>query len=242
MASELRFIMNRRLMLISNSYCYGGGYLEHCAEAVKAFLGDITNILFIPYALKDWRGYTDRAREGFSKVGISVHGIQESNTPCHDDVVHKAKAIFIGGGNTFRLLAELYRRRLIDAIRWRVDLGVPYLGASAGANVACPTIMTTNDMPIVWPPTCNALDLFPYQINPHFIDADPTSKHKGETREERITQFHEENETPVIGIREGSWITVEAGVATIGGKTGAKVFKKGESPVEWRDGSMNLFS
>ena len=228
-------------MLISNSYSHGGAYLEHCAEAIKAFLGPIDTVTFIPYAAHDQEDFTRRAREGFGKFGIDVEpvsGVFPRNT------INAARAIFVGGGNTFRLLQRLQHADLLDAIRHRVlHYGIPYLGVSAGANVACPTIKTTNDMPIVTPvipvprlgsvDAFNALDLFPYQINPHFIDADPASTHMGETREQRIKEFHEENDTPVFGLREGSWIVVEAGMARLSGT--AKVFKKGEAPFEWKE-------
>jgi len=220
----------RRLMLISNSFSHGKGYLEHCAEAIKTFLEDVTTITFIPYALHDWDEYGKIAREGFSRFGINVRSV---GMHASRQAIENAEAIFVGGGNTFRLLRELYQKDLIGLIRKRVDDGMPYLGASAGANVACPTIMTTNDMPIVFPPSFNALDIFPYQINPHFVDADPASKHMGETREKRIAEFLEENETMVIGIREGSYIVVEAGVAKFFGSAGARLFMKGGASTEW---------
>lgn len=224
---------NRRLMLISNSFCFGQGYLDHCAEAIKLFLGPITTLLFIPYALKDWDKYTQIARERFAKMGITVIGIHENADVTHFKALQRAEAVFIGGGNTFRLLAQMYRHELLDLIRDRVDAGMPFLGASAGSNVACPTIMTTNDMPIVQPPGFRALDLVPFQINPHYLDPDPASKHMGESREKRIAQFYEENDAMVIGLREGSWITVENGSATLCGVTGAKIFVPAFSAREW---------
>jgi dipeptidase E len=234
----------RKLLLISNSFCFGKGYLEHCAAAIQKFLGPINNLVFIPYALKDWGSYTRIAREGFAKMGITVTGIDEFEFGSdHDEVVRdRAQAIFVGGGNTFRLLDTLYKKGLIPAIRSRVKKGMPYLGASAGANVAGPTIKTTNDMPIVCPPSFNALDIFPFQINPHFVDADPNSKHMGETREKRIAEFHEENDCTVIGLREGSWVVVEYGMARLEGDTGAKLFSKGIiTPTEWgKNHPMNV--
>jgi dipeptidase E len=142
-------------------------------------------------------------------------------------------AVFVGGGNTFRLLKTLQDGGMLDQIRRRALDGMRYMGSSAGANLAGPTIKTTNDMPIVQPADFNALGLVGFQINPHFIDADPNSKHMGETREKRIAEFHEENPLTVIGLREGSWIVVDQGRATLHGETGAKIFRKGNAPVEW---------
>ena len=146
-------------------------------------------------------------------------------------------AIFIGGGNTFRLLKTLYDLDLIDVIRERVDAGMPYIGSSAGSNMACPTIKTTNDMPIVQPPSFNALGLISFQINPHYLDPDPNSRHMGETREERIIQFLEENETPVVGLREGAMLRIENGGTILKGSTGARIFRRGFDPVEISPGA-----
>ena len=146
--------------------------------------------------------------------------------------VASAEAVFIGGGNTFRLLKRLYDLELLAAIRERAENGMPYLGASAGSNIAGPTIRTTNDMPIVEPPSFAALGLVPFQINPHYIDPAPGSTHMGETREERILQFLEENETPVIGLREGAMLRMENGVCELRGAAGARVFRKGNAPIE----------
>jgi dipeptidase E len=148
------------------------------------------------------------------------------------EAVAKADAIFVGGGNTFRLLKALQDLELIGPIRRRIRSGAPYVGSSAGSNVAGPTIKTTNDMPIVQPRSFDALGLVPFQINPHFQDPDPTSTHMGETREERILQFLEENETPVLGMREGAWIRVENRTIVLRGSNGARIFRRGEKPVE----------
>jgi dipeptidase E len=145
----------------------------------------------------------------------------------------------VGGGNTFRLLAELHRLGLLDVIRGRVRGGLPYLGVSAGTNVACPTIKTTNDMPIIQPPSFDALDLVPFQINPHYLDPDPNSTHKGETREDRIREFLEENETPVIGLREGSALLVDGNSVTLLGEKSARLFRRGAEPVEMESGGID---
>jgi dipeptidase E len=146
--------------------------------------------------------------------------------------IAKADAIFIGGGNTFRLLKALQDLDLLDPIRRRIREGAPYIGSSAGSNVAGPTIRTTKDMPIVQPRSFEALGLVPFQISPHFQDPDPNSRHMGETQEERIIQFLEENETTVLGMREGAWVRIEGGSVTLRGANGARIFRRGQAPVE----------
>jgi dipeptidase E len=238
-------------MLISNSFSHGKGYLEHCVEDIKLFLGSTRTVTFIPFAQHDWATTEKVAMEGLKKFDITVRVITDycqglalaGRIPAATmRAVLDAEALLVGGGNTFRLLEGLQRWGLLDIIRQRVDRGAPYIGVSAGANIAGPTIMTTNDMPIVYPQGFGALNFFPYQINPHFVDADPASRHMGETREKRIGEFHEEHDTPVVGIREGSWVTMEMGTAWIGGQTFAKIFRKGESPKEWDSGPLNVFS
>src|SRR5262245_40669345 len=150
--------------------------------------------------------------------------------------VENADAIFVGGGNTFRLLKALQDVDLLDAISRKVKSGAPYIGSSAGSNVAGPTIKTTKDMPIVQPRSFDSLGLVPFQISPHFRDPDLNSRHTGETQEERILQFLEENETPVVGIREGAWLICENGAVTLKGEAGARIFKRREVPVEAKPG------
>lgn len=224
--------MKKMLLLISNSKAYGQKYLDHVAEEIIDFLAGIKKILFIPYALKDRDAYTNTAYNRFKKMGIKLESIHKSKNP--QKAVEGAKAIFIGGGSTFRLLNELYKTKIMETIRSEVEKGMPYIGASAGANVACPTIKTTNDMPIVYPPSFDALSLVPFQINPHYIDPDPNSKHMEETREQRIKEFHEENSIPVVGLREGAWLRIEKGGVFLKGDSGAKVFIKEKSPKEYK--------
>ena len=220
----------KRLLLISNSVQPGSGYLEHAEEELRNFLSGARRALFVPYALSDRDGYAETARAKFLQMGFALESIHRVPDP--RKAVESAEAIFIGGGNTFRLLKTLYEHGLLAPIRLRVESGIPYIGSSAGSVVACPTIRTTNDMPIVEPPSLAALGLVAFQINAHYVDPDPNSKHMGESREVRLREFHEENETPVVGIREGSMLRAENGATTLKGTTGAKIFRRGEQPVE----------
>jgi dipeptidase E len=224
----------KRVLLISNSTLYGGGYLDHAASEIGDFLGNLKTVLFVPYALHDRDGYASRARERFRTMGYDLDSIHTISDPVK--AVNDAEAIFIGGGNTFRLLKALYDTDVLQLIASRVTAGMPYIGSSAGSNVAGPTIRTTNDMPIVEPPSFAALGLVPFQLNPHFLDADPNSTHMGETREERILQFLEENDTPVAGLREGAMLVAENDSYLLKGSSGARIFRKGQEPVEARPG------
>uniref|UniRef100_A0A8C5MXE7 dipeptidase E n=1 Tax=Leptobrachium leishanense TaxID=445787 RepID=A0A8C5MXE7_9ANUR len=219
--------IKRRLLLISNSTLHGGGYLEHCKQHIQSFLGaEVKRVLFVPYALHDRDAYAKTARQAFESLGYGLDSVHEAENPV--DAVQKSQAIFIGGGNTFRLLKALYDKNLIPAIRKKVfEDGIPYIGSSAGTNVATISINTTNDMPIVYPPSLQALGLVPFNINPHYLDPDVNSKHMGETREQRITQYHEEQDTPsVLALREGGLLLVEGDKATLLGITGARLFQR----------------
>jgi dipeptidase E len=221
---------HKRVLLISNSTLYGSGYLDHAEGEIRSFLGDVRNVLFVPYALFDRDAYAASAQERFARMGYTVESIHKAGNP--QEAVNSTESIFIGGGNTFRLLKALYDNEVLNAIRERVKDGMPYIGSSAGANVAGPTIKTTKDMPIVQPPSFDALGLVAFQISPHFQDPDPNSTHMGETQEERIRQFLEENDTPVFGLREGAMVRVENGTMILKGSTGARIFRKGLEPVE----------
>lgn len=220
-----------RLLLISNSTMHGGGYLEHCAAEIRDFLGDPKKVLFVPYALHDHDAYAEKARQAFAAMGHELSSAHALQHPVAG--VERADAVFVGGGNTFRLLAALYHHGLLAAIHQRAIAGMPYVGSSAGTNVAAPTIRTTNDMPIVQPPSFAALELVPFQINPHYLDPDPGSRHMGETREERLRQFHEEHETPVLGLREGCMLRVEGETMDLRGSTKARLFRRGRTPEEF---------
>lgn len=223
------------LLLISNSTQHGGGYLDHCAEEIAGFLGSIRDVIFVPYALADWDGYTSKTRDRYAVMNVRVTGIHEYEDKAA--ALAACPALHVGGGNTFRLLKKLYEENLVEAIRTRVRQGMRYIGASAGTNVATVSIRTTNDMPIVYPPTFDALGLVPFNINPHYLDADPNSTHKGETREQRIMEFHEENDVPVVGLREGTMLHVDGGSVRLKGLHPARLFRKGQTPVEFPVGS-----
>lgn len=229
-----------RLLLISNSTHYGGGYLDHCAPAIQSFLASgatpARRVLFVPYALADRDAYAASVRTRLRPLGYEVDAVHESPAgPVR--AVERADAIFIGGGNTFRLIAALWREDLVEPIRRRVRGGLPYIGISAGLNVACPSIRTTNDMPIVQPPSFAALSLVPFNVNPHYQDPVAGSTHMGETREQRIAEFHEENTPAVVGLREGTWLHREGSTLTLHGTASARLFRRGEAPKEFASGS-----
>lgn len=226
-----------QLLLISSSTVHGSGYLDHAEAEIRDFLGtDVKRITFVPYALHDQDAYAASAQQRFAKMGYELTSIHTAANP--RQIVKYADAIFIGGGNTFRLLKALYDHDLLEPIRRRVADGMPYMGSSAGSNVAAPTIKTTNDMPIVEPPSFDALNLIWFQINPHYLDADPNSTHMGETREQRLLQFLEENSTPVAAIREAAMLRIENGVTMLKGSSGARIFRQGFEPVETLPGDQ----
>jgi dipeptidase E len=227
--------LHNRVLLISSSTVYGRGYFDHVESEIKSFLGGARRVLFFPFALHDRDAYTATVRKRFGGMGYSVESAHEAAVP--QKAVEDTDAIFIGGGNTFRLLKALEDLNLIEAIRRKVISGAPYIGSSAGSNVAGPTIKTTNDMPIVQPRSFDSLGLVPFQISPHYLDPDPISTHMGETQEERILQFLEENDTPVVGIREGAWLLCNNGTVTLKGETAARIFRRGHAPVEVTPGT-----
>jgi dipeptidase E len=216
-----------RLLLISSSNVHGYGYLDHPEPEIRRLLAGCKRVAFVPFAAHDYATYTVKVRERFGRMGFEIVKFDA-----------QADAIFVGGGNTFRLLKTLYDRKLLPAIRDRVRGGLPYIGSSAGSVITAPTIRTTNDMPIVECPSLDSLALIPFQINGHYLDPDPNSTHKGETREERIREFHEENTTPVVGLREGTMLWVEDGSAKLLGLKPARIFRRGKEPVEVDPGTV----
>jgi dipeptidase E len=224
-----------RLFLLSNSTQPDQGYLDHAMPAVRDFLGPVRRLVFVPFALHDREAYTAKVRARFEKEGIEVQSLRAEASEAA--AVAAAEAVFVGGGNTFRLLDTLQRTGLLDAIRRQARAGAPYLGASAGTNIAAPTIKTTNDMPIVQPESFDALGLVPFQINPHYVDPDPFSRHMGETREERLREFLEENDAVVVGLREGAWLRAEGRGLRLEGLRGARIFRREREPEEVAPGT-----
>ena len=221
-----------RLLLISNSTLHGSGYLDHAESEIRSFLGGSGNVAFVPFAMYDRKAYVAKTRERFRSMGWELTSLHDVSNP--QRMVECADAIFVGGGNTFRLLKGLYDADLLGVIHERVREGLPYLGSSAGSIVACPSLKTTKDMPVVQPPSFEALGLVDFQISPHYLDPDPSSTHMGETQEERIRQFLEENAETVVGLREGAMLRVEGESVTLKGSTAARIFRGGEDPVEVR--------
>jgi dipeptidase E len=197
---------------------------------IRDFLGGVSEVLFVPFALKDREGYTARAAARFGREGVAVRALTADADGRR--VLEEAEALFVGGGNTFRLLKTLRDAGLLGPIADRARSGMRYLGASAGTNIAAPTIRTTNDMPIVQPDSFDALGLVPFQINPHYLDPDPAMRHMGETREERIREFLEENDRVVVGLREGAWLRVEDRTVALHGGAPARIFAPGAPPRE----------
>jgi dipeptidase E len=233
---------NRAMRVLLGS---GGFRLPERIASLRAqmrdFFGDVDQLLFVPYAQADDDSYLASWRERGLDGGYPMSGIHEAPDPVA--AVREARGLVVGGGNTFRLLATLHERGLIDVIRERVRGGMPYLGISAGCNVACPTIRTTNDMPITWPPSSEALGLVSFQVNPHYYEGqnyvrhgDEVVQHFGETRDERLREFHQLNATPVVGLWEGAALRVEDGRVRLAGGA-ARVFRRGEPPIDLEPGA-----
>lgn len=223
----------KNIIIASTSTLHNSGFLEYLLEDLKAhFLGTDT-ILFIPYARPSGishDAYTEKAKMAFSKINKRVIGIHEFENP--EKAVIEAKGIFIGGGNTFVLVNQLYKNNLIITLNKVINEGTPYLGTSAGSNICGLTLNTTNDMPIVYPPSFKTLAIVPFNINSHYLDPDVNSKHMGETRETRIKEFHEFNTQPVIGLREGSYLVVKGSKIILKGNLSARIFEYKKVPYE----------
>ncbi len=227
----------KRLIIASTSTLHGGGYLDYLLPELELLFAGADDVLFIPYARPggiDHDTYTEKAAQAFSVIGKQVYGLHSYPDPV--EAIQTAKAIFTGGGNTFVLVKELHEKGLMAPLREALLNGTPYLGTSAGSNITGPTMQTTNDMPIAYPPDFRTLGILPFNLNPHYLDPDPGSTHMGETRETRIREFHAFNETPVLGLREGSWIAVMGERLTLKGNLTARLFRKGTDAVELAPG------
>jgi dipeptidase E len=219
-----------KILLLSSSRVDNMGFLDHALSAGGRALGGVSELIFVPYALADWPGYTATVADSLQRVGVSVRGLHTFDDP--RQALAEGAAVFVGGGNTFRLLSSLQAAGVLPVLAERAGRDLVYLGSSAGTNLAGPTIRTTNDMPIVQPESFTALGLVPYQINPHFVSGGLLPGHRGETREERIAQFHEVADTPVIGLPEACWLEVDRGETvtrtTVRGAAEAVMFRRGQ--------------
>lgn len=233
----------KQLLLASTSSLFGESYLAYLEKEIQSFFKYIDEIVFIPYARPSgisYDDYTQKLTDFFSKLDIKVSGLHTFSNPV--EAVMNAKAFFTGGGNTFLLLKTLQDLHVLPALKKVVDSGVFYMGTSAGTNIAGLTIGTTNDMPIVHPASLNAMQLVPFNINPHYLDPHPEIKHNGETRETRILEFLTQNNIPVVGLREGSWLRVSGDTVLLQGVHTARIFEKGRLPYELAAGEMISFS
>ena len=229
--------MSKKIILASTSTLYNGDYLAYLLPILKVHFDSCKTLLFIPYARPSGIShdeYTKKVASAFAKIDISVLGLHEFDNPI--EAIQKAEAIFTGGGNTFLLVSQLYKTKVMTALKEVIEKGTPYLGSSAGSNIAGLTMNTTNDMPIVLPESFQTLGLIPFNLNPHFLDANEQSTHMGETRETRINEFHTVSSIPVLGLREGSWLEVYGNDIVIRGNLTARLFRQNETAVEIENG------
>lgn len=223
----------KSIIIASTSTLHGGNYLEYLLPTLQSHFKNCSTILFIPYARPSGIShdeYTKKAAQAFAAINIKVKGIHEFENP--EEAIQNAEGVFTGGGNTFLLVTQLYKNKIMQLLAEKVKSGTPYLGTSAGSNICGLSMQTTNDMPIIYPPSFQTLGLIPFNLNPHYLDPDANSQHMGETRETRIKEFHAFNAIPVLGLREGSWLEVKGEKITLKGNLKARLFKQNETPVE----------
>ena len=228
----------KNLIIASTSTLHGGGYLDYILPELEVLFKDCSSILFVPYARPggiSHDAYTEKVQSAFAKINKTVHGLHEFEDPT--EAISKAEGIFTGGGNTFLLVSQLYKNKVMDVLATAVKNGTPYLGTSAGSNITGLSMQTTNDMPIVYPQSFQTLGLIPFNLNPHYLDPDLQSKHMGETRETRIKEFHQFNNIPVLGLREGSWLEVKGSKITLKGELPARLFLQNQQATELETGS-----
>lgn len=228
----------KNIIIASTSTLHGGDYLEYLLAELKVHFEHCKTILFIPFAQPGGIShdeYTKKVALAFAKINKEVKGIHEFED--FSDAIKNAEGIFTGGGNTFLLVSQLYKNNIMTLLAETVKYGTPYLGTSAGSNICGLTMQTTNDMPIIYPPSFQTLGLIPFNLNPHYLDPDLQSKHMGETRETRIGEFHSFNTLPVLGLREGSWLDVKGDKITLKGCHTARLFRQNQTPTEIESGS-----
>ncbi len=223
----------KNIIIASTSTLHGGDYLEYLMPELSVHFEHCKTILFIPFARPSGishEEYTAKVAAAFAKINKDVKGIHEFEDL--SAAITTAEGIFTGGGNTFLLVTQLYKNKIMSLLAETVKSGTPYLGTSAGSNICGLTMQTTNDMPIIYPPSFKTLGLIPFNLNPHYLDADLQSKHMGETRETRIQEFHSFNTIPVLGLREGSWLDVKGDKITLKGNLTARLFRQNQIPEE----------
>ena len=228
----------KKLLIASTSTLHGGNYLEYLMTEIGELFTGITEVLFIPYARPggiSHDDYTEKVRHAFIAINKKVKGLHEFDDPV--EAIENAQGFFTGGGNTFLLVTQLYKTKVMSILGEKIKSGTPYLGSSAGSNITGLTMQTTNDMPIVYPPDFRTLGILPFNLNPHFLDANLQSKHMGETRETRIKEFHQFNSIPVLGLREGSWLAVKGDKITLEGELTARLFRQRMEPEELDPGN-----
>lgn len=228
----------KNLIIASTSTLHGGGYLDYILPELKIHFASCKSIVFIPFARPggiSHQEYTSKVSEAFAKINIDVKGLHEFENP--KKAIQEANGIFTGGGNTFLLVAQLYKFDAMNTLAETLNSGTPYLGTSAGSNITGLTMQTTNDMPIIYPPSFQTLGMLPFNLNPHYLDPDTSSKHMGETRETRIKEYHAFNNVPVLGLREGSWLDVKGNTIILKGTLHARIFRRNISAEEVASGT-----
>jgi dipeptidase E len=228
----------KNLIIASTSTLHEGNYLDYLLPTLKHHFANCKTILFIPYARPggiSHDDYTNKVQVAFSKIDKNIVGLHTFENPL--EAIQKADGIFTGGGNTFLLVTQLYQINGIAVLAEVIENGIPYLGTSAGSNITGISMQTTNDMPIVYPPSFKTLGAIPFNLNPHYLDTDLQSKHMGETRETRIKEYHAFNETAVLGLREGSWLDVKGDKIILKGTLTARLFRQNQNPEELNPGS-----
>jgi dipeptidase E len=228
----------KNCIIASTSTLHHGEYLDYLLPELQLHFKNCKTVLFIPFARPggmSYDEYTSKASIAFAKINIVLQGIHTFEN--QQEAIQKAEGIFTGGGNTFLLVTQLYKNDVMNILADTVKKGTPYLGTSAGSNICGLTMQTTNDMPIIYPPSFQTLGIISFNLNPHYLDANEQSKHMGETREMRIKEFHSFNSIPVLGLREGSWLDVKGSKITLKGNLQARLFKQNQLPEELESGS-----
>jgi dipeptidase E len=223
----------KKLLVASTSTLHNGEFLDYLLPQLELFFANCTTLIFIPYAQPSGISldeYTHKVSTAFAKINKKIIGLHTFENPI--EAIENAEGFFTGGGNTFVLLDQLYKKNVIQSLKKAIESGTPYLGTSAGSNILGATIQTTNDMPIIYPPSFDAIGALTFNLNPHYLDPDTNSKHMGETRETRIKEFHAFNDLPVLGLREGSWLEVNEKSIILKGNLTARLFEKDKQPIE----------